>query len=169
MAAFAFRMYLKRTFNTLVGAPVPNYVMPPGTKFFSDSGREYINWPEQQYSNGVAKNERTRTRYKSIVRALKSLKYDMDGNGVKESKPITPFLIECLAYNVPDYAFADDSYTKNVRDCLAACYAATVADGDSQTWLEVNGIKYLFHASQPWTRQEANDFTVAAWRYCGFA
>ena len=169
VAAFAYRMYLKRTFNALLGAAVTNYVMPAGTKFYSDSGREFINWPEQQYSNGVAKNERTRSRYKSIVRALKNLKYDMDANGISESKPITPFLIECLVYNVPDYAFADDSYTKNVRGCIAECYEATAAEGDCQKWLEVNEIKYLFHSSQPWTRQQANDFTVAAWRYCGFS
>jgi hypothetical protein len=34
--------------------------------------------------------------------------------------------------------------------------------------MEANAIKYLFHPSQAWTRQQGNDFIVAAWAYIGF-
>ncbi|HUJ29948.1 MAG TPA: nucleotidyltransferase [Candidatus Acidoferrum sp.] len=169
VAAFEYRLYKKRTLNAFLGAYVSEYVTPPGTKFYSDGGREVVNWPEQQYANGVAKNDRTGNRFKSVVRALKSLKYEMEEKGVAEAKAIGSFLVECLVFNVPDNMFQGDSYFKNVRDCLAVCFAATSANGDSRGWLEVNGIKYLFHPSQPWTREQANEFTLAAWRYCGFS
>lgn len=169
VAAFEYRLYRKRAFNALLGKYVVDYVTPAGTKFHSDSGREVVNWPEQQYSNGVAKNTRTGNRYKAIVRALKSLKYEMEEKGVAEAKPMVSYLVECMVYNVPDELFGGDSYSKNVRDCIATAFTATRPEGDCQNWLEVNGIKYLFHASQPWTREEANDFTLAVWRYCGFS
>jgi hypothetical protein len=34
-----------------------------------------------------------------------------------------------------------------------------------QTWTEANGIKFLFHPAQKWTRQQARDFIYAAWQY----
>jgi len=169
VAAFEYRLYKKRVFNALLGNYVIDHVIPPGTKFYADSGREVINWPEQHYSNGVAKNARTGSRFKAIARALKSLKYEMEEKGIAEAKPMASYLVECIVYNVPDYMFQGDSYSKNVRDCIAAIYAAVCPEGDCQNWLEINGIKYLFHPSQPWTREQTNDFTLAVWRYCGFS
>jgi hypothetical protein len=169
VAAFAYKWYRKRTFNALIGEFVPSYVTPEGTKFHSDSGLEVINWPEQQYSNGVAKNDRTGTRFKSIVRTLKNLRYDMAESGISESNCICSYLIESLIYNVPDFVLSGESYYQNVRDCIAMCYQATAPEGDCDKWFEPNGIKFLFHSSQPWTRQQVNEFTLAAWRYCGFA
>ena len=32
---------------------------------------------------------------------------------------------------------------------------------------EVNELKYLFRSSQPWTREHANAFILAAWHYIG--
>jgi hypothetical protein len=169
VAAFEYRLYKKRVFNALLAGYALEYVVPPGTKFYSDSGREVINWPEQHYSNGVAKNTRTGNRFKSIVRALKNLKYEMEEKGFAEAKPMCSYLVECLVYNISDYLFQGDSYSKNVRDCVAVSFTATKPEGDCQNWLEVNGMKYLFHSSQPWNREQVNDFTLAVWRYCGFS
>jgi hypothetical protein len=33
------------------------------------------------------------------------------------------------------------------------------------TLIEVNGIKYLFHAWQKWARADARSFVHAAWQY----
>jgi hypothetical protein len=169
VAAFEYRLYKKRVFNTLLAGSGLEYVNPPGTKFYSDSGREVINWPEQHYSNGVAKNSRTGNRFKSIVRALKNLRFEMEEKGLPEAKPISSYLLECIVYNVPDHLFEGDSYSKNLRDSVAVCFTATKPDGDCHTWTEINGMKYLFHSSQPWTRGAVNDFTLAVWRYCGFS
>jgi len=169
VCAFAYRLYLKRTLNPLTGTYTLDYVLPPGTKFYSDTGSEVTNWPEQQYSNGVAKNTRTGNKFKSIVRAVKSLKYEMDEKGILAAKAIPSFLIECLIYNISDDIFKHDSYVKIVRDCIAICFTATRPEGACQKWMEVNGIKYLFHPAQTWTREQVNDFALAAWSYCGFS
>ena len=44
-----------------------------------------INWPEQHYQNGVSKNKATGTRFKSIVRALKSVAVEMTEKGIVEA------------------------------------------------------------------------------------
>jgi hypothetical protein len=169
VAAFSYRVYLKRSFNSLLGNYVEDYLKPPGTKFFSDTGAQVINWPEQQYSNGVAKNERTGGRFKAIVRSLKSLKYEMEEKRIEEARPISSFLVESLIYNVQDALLTGDSYKKNVRDCIATCFAVTAEGGGWGNWVETNGIKYLFHPSQPWNRLQVNAFCLAVWGYCGFA
>jgi hypothetical protein len=33
---------------------------------------------------------------------------------------------------------------------------------------EAHRLKYLFRSSQAWTRQQANDFLLAVWRYVGY-
>lgn len=167
--ALEYRLYHKRTYNALLATDFTGYVTPPGTKFYSDSGREIINWPEQQYLNGVAKNTRTGKRYKAVVRALKSLKYEMEEKGISEAKPIASFLAESLVYNVPDHLFSGDAYAKNIRDSIATIFNAAKPQGNCQTWLEANGMKHLFHSAQPWTREQVNDFTLAVWSYCGFS
>ena len=136
-----------------------------GRKFVSDSGKQVQNWPEQHYTNGVEKNKRTGERFKFIVRAVKRLKFYLIEKKVAAANNIASYLIECLMYNVPDTVFTGDSYTENVQDALARCYHATKSDDACKSWLEVNEIKFLFHATQPWTRAQANDFVLAAWAY----
>jgi len=161
--AFALRMYLKQQFNYISGGYLRPYVQPEGIKFICDSGLTSTNWPEQHYSNGVEKNRNTGGRSKLIVRAVKRLQfYLLEKKIITQSIP--SYLIECLMYNVPDSLFGGDSYAKNVKDGLLNCYSATKDDGaPSAKWTEVNGIKFLFHVTQPWTRQQAYDFVLAAW------
>ena len=45
-----------------------------GTELHPDNGGRIINWPEQNYSNGVEKNKATNNRYKFITRVLKRLR-----------------------------------------------------------------------------------------------
>jgi len=169
VAAFAYRRYLKRTYNPLLGMNVTDFINPPGTKFFCDDGTPIINWPEQQYANEVQKNVRTGRRFKSIVRVVKSLKYEMAEAAIAGDESISPFLIECMAYNTPDNIYGDESFVDNVRDWTIWCYGATKSDADSLNLLESNELKYLFRPGQPWTRQQANDFTLAVWNFCGFS
>jgi hypothetical protein len=162
--AFAYRMYRKQQVNYISGGYLRTYVEPEGIKFICDSGLIATNWPEQHYSSGVEKNKNTGGRYKLIVRGVKRLKfYLLEKKVITQSIP--SYLIECLMYNVPDSLFGGDSYAKNAKDALLNCYSATKDDEPSAKWTEVNGIKYLFHASQPWTRQQAHDFVLAAWYY----
>lgn len=170
VAAFAHRRYLKREAG-LYGflSTAEQYVKPPGTQFYSDSGKEIRNWPEQHYANGVAKNSATRGRFKAIARGLKSMNYEMQDAGVPAAKPMASYLIECLVYNSPDSAFANESLRWNARECLVHLYTATETDAACKEWGEVNEMKYLFHAAQPWTRAQVQAWLLAAWNYGEFA
>jgi len=138
-----------------------------GVALIPDNGfMRVINWPEQHYANGVQKNSDTGTRFKSIVRVLKALSNEMSANNTSGGN-IPGFLIECLAWNVPNNKFQHSSYTDDVSAALVYLYENTKTDELCHKWGEVNEIKYLFRSSQKWTREQANDFTVAAWNYVG--
>lgn len=139
-----------------------------GTRFLPDSGGAVINWPQQNYENGVAKNGRTRERFKAMVRIMKRLRNEMVAAGRTSAAPIPSFLNECLVWNVPDNAFGHSDYTSDVRHVLANLWKETRADSTCGEWGEINELKYLFRASQPWTREQVNTFLQAAWDYVGF-
>lgn len=162
--AMAYRMYVKRASNP---QNAMDYFRPVGTKFYSE-GKEILNFPDQQHKNGVQKNQATGNRFKLIVRAVKNLQCEMAEKNIEAAKPIPSFLIECLCYRASNSCFEGDSYKQNVRDVIVEIFNATKADATCNEWCEVNDIKYLFRTTQPWTRQQVNDFMLAAWRYCEF-
>lgn len=140
-----------------------------GTAFVPDNGTQFIhNFPQQNYDNGVAKNDATRRRFKGIVRILKTLCYAMRYAGVDDAKNVPSFLIECLAWNVPDHYFMRESLIDAVKGVIADIWNRTGKEFVYANWFEVNGIKFLFHGAQPWTRAQANSFALAAWNYVGF-
>lgn len=138
-----------------------------GTEFVSDSGKRIINWPQQHYDNGVAKNTATGERFKAMARALKNLRNEMADAGIEAAKPIPSFLIECIVYNVPNSNFGNYTYTRDMKNVIAVGWEATQSEeaADRAKWVEVSTLKWLFHFLQPWTRQAAADFLWAAWSY----
>jgi hypothetical protein len=140
-----------------------------GTAFVPDNGTSFIhNFPEQNYENGITKNDATNRRFKAIVRVLKTLCYRMQSDGMSEARNIPSFLVECLAWNVPDHLFMFDSLADSVSAVIADIWNRTGAEFVYADWFEINGIKFLFHGAQPWTRVQANAFMRAAWNYVGF-
>lgn len=139
-----------------------------GTKFQSDMGVDVINWPQQNYDNGVAKNGRTGERFKAMVRILKRLRNEMMGAGHTAADPIPSFLNECLVWNVPDENFNHTGYIADVRHVIAHLWNETRSDSTCNEWGEINELKYLFRGLQPWTREQVNAFLHAAWNYIGF-
>ncbi len=138
-----------------------------GTSFIPDGGQLIINWPQQNYDNGVTKNSETGERFKAVVRILKHLRYKMSDEGYSEADAVCSFLIECLVWNVPNEGFNHDTYTADVRYALIHLYNKTSTDDACKEWGEINELKYLFRPAQPWTRQQANSFLLEAWRYLG--
>lgn len=149
-------------YRAYYGPGVGQYVQ--GAELIADDGIAIINWPEQQKANGIAKNLATGGRYKFITRAIKRLRNEMADVGIQVAKPISSYLIECMVYNVPDSYFSNPAYVEDVRVTLAH-----IAVNVSEAWLEVNQIKPLFGWSQPWTKEQARGFALAAYMYCGFA
>jgi hypothetical protein len=138
-----------------------------GVSFLPDKGDRVINWPDQNYDNGVAKNTATGGRFKDIVRILKRLQMKMADEGVEAAKPIPSFLIECLVWNAPNAAFGHDTLTGDVRETLANLFNDTMQFETCKEWGEINELKYLFRAAQPWTLEQAHGFLSAAWDYLG--
>jgi hypothetical protein len=139
-----------------------------GTELRPDAGGRIINWPKQNYDNGVTKNDATGRRFKATVRILKRLRLEMRDDGVAAAEPIPSFLSECLIWNVPDVGFAHDTHKADVRYAIAHLWNNTRNDADCTDWGEINELKYLFRGAQVWTREEANDFLQAAWNHVGF-
>lgn len=139
-----------------------------GVQFFSDSGGRVVNWPEQHYENGVAKNNRTNNHFKHLVRIIKRLRYDMEDSRITQATPIPSYLMECLVWNVPDEGFVHSRFTDDIRYVLAHLFNETLSYARCKEWGEINELKYLFRPSQPWTLEEVHAFLDAAWNYVGF-
>ena len=140
-----------------------------GTAFIPDGISTFIiNWPEQNYNNGVAKNDQTGRRFKAVVRILKQLRMDMAEAGLAVASKIPSYLLECLVWNVPNEGFGHDTLTEDVRYCIAWLWNNTRTDEQCKEWGEINELKYLFHPVQPWTRDQVNEFLDRAWKYVGF-
>lgn len=161
VACFEHRRYLSRL-------PLGGFHYLTGTQFVSDTGDVVVNWHQQQFDNGVAKNNATGKRYKWITRVLKRLRNKMNDEGIEAAGPIPSFLIECLAWNAPNDCYGRDTYKADVRAVLASTFNATIKDETCSEWGEVNELKYLFRKPQPWTREQAHAFLGAAWDYIGF-
>lgn len=134
----------------------------------ANPSQHVVNYPQQHYDEGVAKNSRTSRRYKRVVRILKRLENKMVDEGIIDEVP--SFLIESAVWNVPDSSFTgSETWTGRVRAVLAHIFNGTMsADCVASTdWLEANNIKFLFHASQGWTYHQAHEFAGRAWDRIG--
>jgi hypothetical protein len=121
------------------------------------------NYPEQQYKNGVRKNNNTGRRYKRVVRILKNLENQLVSDHVISELP--GYLIECLTYQAPVPCFNASTWAARVRNVLDHLWKATEHSTCEKELLEVNEVKYLFHRTQKWTRDEARTFVYEAWQY----
>lgn len=139
-----------------------------GIAFKPDDGGLIKNWPEQNYVNGISRNDATGRRYKRLIRIFKCLRNKMQEDKISEASNIASFLIECLVWNAPLEAFQHDTYTEDVRQVIIGVWNPTKADETCSKWVEVNQLKWLFRSTQPWTRQQAHQFMHAAWNYIGF-
>lgn len=98
----------------------------------------------------------------------KRLRNEMADKGIVPAQHMPSYLIECLAWNVPDEGFNRGGYRADVRYALAHLFNNTRKDELCSEWGEINELKYLFRLGQPWTRQLAHEFVDAAWNYIGF-
>jgi hypothetical protein len=159
LAAYELRLYGRDSWGQITHRE--------GIAFRTDKGDFIENFPEQQHAEGVAKHERTSQRFKKMVRILKNMRYEMEDEGVAAATPIPSFLVECLVWIVPDDRFARGTLYEDMRLVLAFLQV-DLADERSDGWTEENGIKFLFHWRQSWTKGEAQRFVDAAWDYVGF-
>ncbi len=98
-----------------------------GVAFNPDKGALIRNWPEQNYVNGVRRNDETGRHYKRAIRIFKRLRNKMQEDRIPEASNIASFLIECLTWNIPLEAFQHEAYTDDISFSAAACTIPSTA------------------------------------------
>ena len=121
------------------------------------------NWPQQNYDNGVKKNDETNRKFKGLVRIIKSLRNEMKENGYTETNSLSSFLVECLVWNVPNYLFKE-TYWETTTSALYFLYTE-LSKNISNDWGEINELKYLFRSSQKWTKEQACQLSYNMYSY----
>lgn len=142
-----------------------------------NSSRRIENYPERlvdywpqtplHYENGVSKNEATQRRFKGMVRILKKLRIELADAGSPSAASVPGYLAECLVWNAPEPCFGYATWEERVQCVLRYLWQNTRDPLRCAGWCEVDAIKYLFHSSQPWTRDQAHAFVDAAWDFVG--
>ncbi|MEG3179558.1 nucleotidyltransferase domain-containing protein [Sphingomonas sp. LT1P40] len=128
-------------------------------------GTFITNYPEQQYQNGIKKDEAAYYRFKPMVRAVKKLSCEMEEEGVDAAKPMKSFLIECLVWNLPVPIFLSSNMWERVAEVLKTI--EDMATYSSASMLEENAIKPLFGGTSAWTSHQVQRFAYEARRYIG--
>jgi hypothetical protein len=137
-----------------------------GTKVFKADGGSIVNWPQQQLDNGRAKNTNTGQRYKQFARALKNAENALVRDGELTVKP--SYLMECLAWNVPNSTLTGGSLDNGFRATLIWLSEHLNDSYNMTDWIEPNQLKYLFGSDQKWTVQDAKDLVYATWNYLDY-
>ena len=142
-----------------------------GVEMRGSENRKIINWHEQHYNNGVAKNDRTGRRYKRVVRILKRLRDDMQEAGSTEARTaadVPSFFLECIAYNASDDCYQKNHLYDDVQAVVAQLWNLTKPKTEDLVLVEVSGLKWLFASTQPWSKATAHEFLIRAWQHVGF-
>ena len=92
------------------------------------------NWPQQNYYNGVTRNDETARSYKRVIRIIKRLRDRMQDDQITGANDIASFLIESLVWNAPVEAFQHDTYTADLRYVIADIWNRTRKDEDCSEW-----------------------------------
>ena len=142
-----------------------------------NEGRRIENYPERlvdywpstplHYENGVSKNTATQRRYKGIVRIIKKLRIELEDAGNQTAANAPGYLLECLGWNAPDWCFSYNNWVDRVQSVLRFLWQNTKDSALCKSWCEVDDIKYLFHITQPWTREQAHAIINDIWDYVG--
>ncbi|MBL8725278.1 MAG: nucleotidyltransferase [Planctomycetes bacterium] len=144
------------------------------TRAVNAPDRRIINWHQDHYDHGVAKNKATNRRYKRIARILKKLREDMMASGTVEAKvaaqPMASFLLECVSFNAADPCFnkVEGTYYEDVKAVICDLWNASTSDAAAASLVEVNRRKALFGAHQSWTRAQVHEFLYRVWNHVGF-
>ncbi len=142
-----------------------------GVEMRGSENRKIINWHEQHYDKGVAKNDLTGRRYKRVTRILKRLRDDMQEAGstaARTAADVPSFLLECLAYNASNDCYQKKDLYDDVQAVVAQLWNKTKPETEDLVLVEVSGLKWLFGITQPWSKATAHEFLIRAWQHVGF-
>lgn len=147
----------------------PSLVEAEGVEFVTDAGAHVRSFPEQHYDNGVSKNDATSRMYKSVVRILKNVRNELEGQTIITSEALPSFFLECLIWNVlPNARFQKDTYSAATRAIIAAVWNDMGDAERADNYAEVNDLKWLFKGNSTRTHQQARGFMQQAWDFIGY-
>ena len=133
-----------------------------GQRLFPKKGGMIDNYPQQNYDNGVTKNQNTGLRYKKIVRCLKKLETEMYEEG-RIARDYPGYLIECLVYNVSDNLFQEPTLSADIKATLTWIWGETESQEKADKLKEVNELLMLFRGRADRSVANAHHFVEAAW------
>ena len=142
-----------------------------GVAFFSDNFpyERTMNFPKQHIKNGKEKNASTHKRFKRLTRLLRKVRYEMVDDGLVSDEKITSFLIECLAWNVPNQIFNNyETWTQRLKESISYIFSQTESEQKCNEWGEVSELLYLFRGSRKWTYNDVNKYMQDLWTYLEF-
>ena len=131
-----------------------------GIAFQSLRDKHWItNYPKQHYKNGADKNQRTWNRYKPTVRMFKNVRNNLEAQKMIKKDSIPSYFVECLLYNVPDFAF-QPTFQQTYSSILYYMNDWMTNSGFDRLTCQ-NGHHLLFGPSpSQWSIEEAEDFTL---------
>jgi len=139
-----------------------------GAKFWSDKGKDIVNYPKQHIENGISKNSNTYRRFKRLTRLHRKLRYKMIDDGENVSDDITSFLLECLVWNVPNRIMNDnETWTDRLRESIIYIHDKTKDETSCKEWGEVSELLYLF-IGRKWSYKDVNAYMVLLWNHLEF-
>lgn len=123
-------------------------------------GRLIVNYPQQHYDNGVAKQEVTREWFKRTVRIFKNARNHLIRNGAIADGSASSYFLQGLLYNVPPEEFGG-GWRLNFSDVLRWLSAQAVTPRCEQEFTCQNGLIKLFGPSpEQWDICDARRFLV---------
>jgi hypothetical protein len=137
-----------------------------GHRLYPKSGGYVDNFPQQNYDNGVTKNNRTSRRYKEIVRCVKRLVGELYEDGVIP-RDYPGYLLESLVHNVPNDRFG---HYKRYDDMEAVFrYLSNGLKDESvyNSWTEPNELVMLFRGHANRIPRNALNVIDKAWDTIG--
>lgn len=117
--------------------------------------RWIINYPKIHYKNGVSKNSSASKLFKSTVRMFKNARSHLVEEGEIDRILAPSYFLECLIYNVPDWAFGVD-YEQTFGNVIVY-----LGEAEMQNFMCQNGQLKLFGDSpEQWSQKNAIELLI---------
>jgi hypothetical protein len=162
--------------NTLDADVVPCYALKRydaprvshrGHRIFPKSGATPVdNYPQQNYDNGVTKNNATRRRYKEIVRCTKRLIDELYEERII-ARDYPGYLTESLVYNAPNSCFGHTRRYEDMQAVFRYLWSGLADPTDYNEWTEPSELLMLFRGRPDRSPGNARNVIEKAWLWIG--
>jgi hypothetical protein len=138
-----------------------------GHRIFPRNGAAPVdNYPQQNYDNGVGKNNSTGRRSKEIIRCVKRLVGELyDERIIPRDYP--GYLLECLVYNVPNDRFGHVRRYDDMQAVFRYLWNGLGNENTHYAWTEPSELLMLFRGRPDRIPANARNVIEKAWQRIG--